>query len=829
MLELLPVADRETIKFEHFPTNVHAVIFRLWDMVSYRKIAEVLETKEENILKTAMNMGLREQENLTDWQEKGYITIIKALWHLMPYEQIMGILGWSRERLAYILKEDDFLGVKLGRIKPYCETVKYREFTSEEKAREKEIAKIMSTLLSEYEDTQEKSVPFDFFNLPYKSITSEKANEVEITSEWSIEELCSSEDVKIYIDDFKEFAEESFGVNFKEKSEKRISIDISSVMKNEEDHEIIIEENLIKINGASPLGVMRAFYFLMSLAERDKTLSFEKKHYIRKTKIKSRIIYSFCGLYGDVLDRDSHISFPDELLKGYAKRGINGVWIQAVLYKITPFKYDLKLSEGWEKRIENLNELIKRARRFGIKVYLYINEPRSMPLSFFEKYPHIKGHDNKDSQVAMCTSVEEVKKYVYDAFSCLASMVPGLGGFWNICMSENLTHCYSRKTVNMNCPRCKNRKPFEVAAEITSIMVNAVHDVDKNMKFFVHSWAFERYFNDEETAAFVNSIPKNAIMVAVSENNMPVSFGGVKGKVSDYSMSHIGPGEWAKKLWQVSEKAGHENCAKIQVNTTWECSTAPFLPVYENVLSHLENLKKENIEHLFLSWTLGGYVSDNLKIASLYFFADDNTENQESYSDILKNTYGENYKKVMKAVHSFCEGFSQYPFDIEHIYFGPSNLGTANLFFKKETGEKATMTAFPYDDIKGWSSIYDEDILSEQYEKICAYWEKGLEEIKNMPVCEFKDMAYYGYSLFKSSLNQLRYYQLRNKGNYDKEMLAIVKNELELAKEVYRLLTRNCTIGYEAANHYYVCKTMIEEKIIQCEYLVRNGEMFLQV
>ena len=114
-------------------------------------------------------------------------------------------------------------------------------------------------------------------------------------------------------------------------------------------------------------------------------------------------------------------------------------------------------------------------------------------------------------------------------------------------------------------------------------------------------------------------------------------------------------------------------------------------------------------------------------------------------------------------------------------------------------------------------------ILLKQYVKICEKWEKGLEKIKNMPVCEFSDMAYYGYSLFKSSSNQLRFYKHRNEEKYSAEKLDIVKDEMRLAKEVYKILVRNCAVGYEAANHYYVCKKMLAKKILQCEYTIRQA------
>ena len=35
---------------------------------------------------------------------------------------------------------------------------------------------------------------------------------------------------------------------------------------------------------------------------------------------------------------------------------------------------------------------------------------------------------------------------------------------------------------------------------------------------------------------------------------------------------------------------------------------------------------------------------------------------------------------------------------------------------------------------------------------------------------------------------------------------------MELTKDVRKLAVRNCAIGYEAANHYYVSKTMLAEK-----------------
>ena len=93
-----------------------------------------------------------------------------------------------------------------------------------------------------------------------------------------------------------------------------------------------------------------------------------------------------------------------------------------------------------------------------------------------------------------------------------------------------------------------------------------------------------------------------------------------------------------------------------------------------------------------------------------------------------------------------------------------------------------------------------------------------MEEIKDMPSCEFKDMAEYGYTLFKSSYNQIKYYAERKKA----DDIKLFEEEKELAKRAIQVMRRSSAVGYEAANHYYVSNHMLLEKIIQCDYLLEN-------
>lgn len=835
--ELLPKpVNGKFLKVEHFPASYQTLIFRLWEMVSAEKIAEVIKTTKENVINSAYSMGLKEQKNIDQWLTRGYISIIKAVWQLLPYEQMLLLLDWDEARLDFCLKEDDFLGGKLGE-KCDCPPVLYRELTQEEKEKTKKIKASMEKHI-QILDEKDIAIPFDFWNSKYKPLISPVKQEIAVNSDWCIEYPKNNSAINDYVEDFEEFAK-TFGITFKKSSDKKIILKCDIETDDEEYHEIDIKENEIIINAGHDFGVLRGIYFLEDLAESAGTFTFKKKSYKRKTKVKTRFLYSFCGLYADVLDKDTEISFPQELLKEYAKRGINGVWIQGVLYKLAPYPFDEKQCVGWEKRLENLDKLTKRAARYGIKVYMYINEPRCLPLAYFEKHPELKGsklRPNGDN-ACLCTSHPDTHKYLKDALQTVCKRVPELGGFFNITQTENRVLCYSSgATLGPGaepCPVCFEKAPSEVISGVIKTMADAICEINPKMKYFYFAWSLSQTLGQDEANKVIELLPKNVIVLQVSETQMPVNIpADGANDIVDYSIAIVGPGEVAKNQWRKAKECGLETAAKVQISNSWECSSAPFIPVYDNIIEHMQNLSDEGVEHIMLSWTLGGYISDNIKIASSYFF--DDGEQKDAYDNILTQSYGSYKETVKEAVHHFSDGFKNFPFNWKHIYTGPCNEGVANLLYTKPSGMTATMTCFPYDDLQTWRGLvtdrpsalsgplFKEEVLLNQYALICDEWEKGLEIIKDMPTSEFKDMAIYCYTLFKSSYNQIKFYMERE-GKQDKTVMRnIVESEKELAISAYEIMLRNASVGYEAANHYYVTRSKLAEKVVQCDYILEN-------
>ena len=117
------------------------------------------------------------------------------------------------------------------------------------------------------------------------------------------------------------------------------------------------------------------------------------------------MIYSYSALYGDPLMDSEADPYPDQLLADYAASGINAVWMQAVLYTLVPWFGDSEYSRDYEKRLANLRILAQRMAKYGLKLILYLNEPRGMPDAFFKMHPDWRGAKHVYNDIyALCTS-----------------------------------------------------------------------------------------------------------------------------------------------------------------------------------------------------------------------------------------------------------------------------------------------------------------------------------------------------------------------------------------------------------------------------------------
>jgi hypothetical protein len=722
----------------HFPDRLHAVVWRNWPVVPARTLAATLGATEAQVADLAASMGLPPQGEIApEWRTRGYITILRRNWHLLPYEQILPLVGMTPERLAEALREDDFLFHKFGSLKPKCAPLAWTPPDDTARGRAAEIAAFVRANLAGALRTPE---------------------------------------------------EPRF----------RFVADLSSPPA----------VSPARTEPGPPSG-------------------------------RLRYIYSYFAPYGDPLMRPDLDPYPDGLLARLAGAGVSGVWLHTVLRTLAPSPLFPEFGDGHEKRLESLRALVERAGRHGIRVVLYMNEPRGMPASFFEApgRADLAGVREGDT-VAFCTSRPEVRQWLADSLAYVFGRVPGLGGVFTITASENLTSCASHHK-HAQCPRCKDRPAAEIVAEVNATIGAGVHRAAPKADVIAWDWGWK----DDWSADAIARLPKSVMLQSVSEWSLPIVRGGVTSAVGEYSISSVGPGPRAARHWALAREAGLRTVAKVQLNNTWEISTVPYLPVMDLVAEHCSNLARSGVDGLMLSWSLGGYPSPNLDIARR-FEARPPPDPAAVLHAVARDRFGEaGAARARRAWSAFSAAFREYPFNTGVIYRCPVQVGPANLLYAEPTGYKSTMTGIPYDDLAGWRGPYPADVFAAQFAKMAEGWAAGLPDIESAADAAPADrreaaraevrFARAAQLHFASVANQARFAALRDRILDAKkppapeeravlvaEAKRIAGDELRLAVELLAIARADSRIGFEAANQYFYLPIDLMEKAVNCDFIL---------
>ena len=722
--ELPKGAAPSPVDVPHFPDRLHAFVWRNWPLVPVARMAQVVGATAADLERMGGAMGLGKPPRIShDQLVRSYITIIRRNWHLLPYAQLLQLLGWTADKLAYTLREDDFLFAKLGNLKPECETLRY--LAPDEAAREKE-------------------------------------NEIQ----------------RMVREEFPQ------GV----------------------------------AAGGEPL-----FDFVSQLSRKP------AKDISRAPAAHLKFCYSYFALYGDPLLETEADPYPEGYLARLANAGVTGVWLQAVLYKLAPFPWDPERSLRYQDRLKNLRKLVARAAKHGIRVFLYLNEPRAMPLRFFDSHPQLKGVTEGD-HATLCTSAPEVQRFLVESVASIGRAVPGLGGFFSITASENLTNCWSHGG-GAKCPRCGKRPAPQVIAEVNSLFAKGIQESGSQAQLIAWDWGW----NDNWAQEAIEHLPAATAFMSVSEWRLPLHRGGVQTEVGEYSISAVGPGPRARRHWELARQRGLKTIAKVQAGNTWELSAVPHIPAVENVARHAENLHRAGIEDVMLGWTLGGCPSSNLEVVSETLACG---SAEEGMRRVAVRRFGPALAPaVISAWRGFSAAFSEFPFQIGVLYSGPQQMGPANLLWGAPTGYHATMVGFPYDDLESWRAVFPPDIFASQFEKMAEGFERTLTPLRGaasgtgpeyLALEEECRVAEAAAIHFRSVANQARFVAARRavtttKSREEMRVQAailerVLKEEIELARRLHKLQSCDSRIGFEASNQYYYVPSDLAEKVMNCRH-----------
>ena len=773
-LSPLPTGEEKAAEpIPHFPSRTAAFVWRNWNLATLDAMARTLDTTPEKIAQVAELLGLPPYKAPTWEPDRVYITLTRRNWSILPYEQLLTLLDLEPREFAEKLREDDFLWVKLGRLKPVCETLRFEEPSEADVAATRKIAAdVRETLGAELDAPETPRFAF-------------------------LDELGT------------------VGAR-------------ASADKNGENGRL----------GQGETGERKEEGGEQNVQNKPKSGS----------RFEICYLHSYFAVFGDPLLQDDAKLCPDGLLEKLSERGVNGVWLHALLRDLAPPTAEFpELGAKSDVRRATLRNLVNRAKKYGIDVYLYMNEPRALPAAFFENRSHIRGVA-QEKYFAMCASAPETRRWLVDSLAAVFADVPGLGGIFTITGSENLTTCASHMR-HGECPRCSQRDYVEMIADLNAAMAEGVWRSAPDAKVIVWDWGWRGHGLATD---IIERLPKGVWLQSVSEWALPLNRGGVPLTVGEYSISAVGPGPRAVEHWAAAKKAGLKTVAKCQFNATWEIASIPTIPALDLVVRHAANLSRSGVDGVMAGWSLGGFPSVSLE--AIQEFKDETTTEAEVLDRLAKRVFGEAGAATARAGWTkVSRAFEEFPYSGAVVYTAPNQIGPANLLRLEPTGYRATMVGIPYDDVASWTAPYPPLVFAEQMEKCGRGFREGAallaEAARNAPEerrveaerqARCADVA---GVVYLSCANQTRFTLLRderialrkaenakNSENAAKltaveaEMAAIVRDEIELAKALRRAALEDSCVGFESTNQYWFVPNDLTEKIISCRQILDELE-----
>jgi hypothetical protein len=843
------------VAIPHFPGRLEAYVFRNWGVAPAERIALAIDASADDVRRLARDLGLGDPPRIDEaaWR-RSPLTVIRRNWHLLPYPQLLALLGWSEGQLGYALREDDFLWIKLGSLKPRCVSLRFEEPDAAARERQAVIRKLVAAELGEG-GLAACRPRFSFLEdllapeaAPARPAAADlEPGWIDLASGWRLElEADAGPVLRAAAERFRGRLAQAFGAELALTAGgtgRSITVRIRSAdFPGPEAHALEIGSDRVRITAGGEEGALRAFDGLLDRMEELGAPRLREGTARRRPRFAVRFLHSYFALYGDALLEPGLDPYPDGYLARLSRLGVNGVWLPVLLRNLAPaaealgFPADAAAAREREARLQALGELVERARRHGIGIYLYLNEPRALPLAAFAGRDELKGVTEGDA-ATLCTSVEAVRAWLRDSVAQVLGRVPGVAGLFTITASENLSSCWSHHR-GKDCPRCRDRAPAEVIAEVNRLVAEGARAAASKARIIAWDWGWR----DDWIEPAITALPAGTAVMSVSEWSLPIARGGVATTVGEYSLSAVGPGPRARRTWKLARARGLETIAKVQAGCTWELSAAPYIPAVKLAAEHARGLAAADVDGVMLGWTLGGYPSPNLEAFARYAFFEEGgalPAVDVVLTGIARRRLGPSLAVPVAAAWSrMSDAFREYPYDGLVVYRAPLQHGPANLLHVEPTGYTSTMIGFPYDDLDGWRGPYPRETFAAQLETVVRGWEEGLRLLGDgggAGVRAERDVAEACLLHFRSAAAQARFVIARDRhrearargdraaaGAALDALETIAREEEATARRLLALAREDTRIGFEASNQYYYVPADLLEKMVSCRWIVEE-------
>ncbi len=414
--------------------------------------------------------------------------------------------------------------------------------------------------------------------------------------------------------------------------------------------------------------------------------------------LETRILRSFFSPFylNELLDDVDY--YPEEYLNRLAHHRVNGVWMHVVLREAVPSEIFSGFGEKSEQMLTKLRSVVEKAARYGIKVYLYFNEPRAVPQtdSFWEQHPEVKGarSDGWSKTFALCTSVPRILEWLTEASRRLFTEVPGLGGAFLITASEHHTNCFShvgRRTgdesdshfaASISCPRCSRRTPEEVVDEVVEAIARGIHQAAPEAKVIAWDWSWSMLWGEDTTDRIIAGLPQDCILMCDYERGDEKTILGKTIWIDEYALSLVGPSKRMRRCEEAARKRGLPIYVKLQFLATHELADVPWTPMPTIVYDKFSGMQRHGVTGMLGCWIFGNYPGMMTHFAGQVYFGAQPEHRRARVEWLARRYFGpEAAADVLEAWEWFASAWDYYPFYIPLLYNGPHVQGPAFPWF----------------------------------------------------------------------------------------------------------------------------------------------------
>lgn len=607
-----------------------------------------------------------------------------------------------------------------------------------------------------------------------------------------------------------------------------------------EEFEVVCTAEKTVVAAADADGMRRGIYFVEDLIRSAEGKAIMPCSCRKKPFVKHRISRCFFGptcrppFFVDELTNDIDY-YPEEYLNKLAHEGVNGLWLTIYL-RDYPTSIMPEHGKDAEKRFAKLRKVVAKCLRYGIKIYLFMSEPKlwgtehfTCPEADAALHPELIGFKLRNWGF-FCTSSEAGKQYFRDTVGSIFANVQNLGGIINIMYGEDNGACVSSNQIfggtpeNQHCPLCSKKDTADVYAELASLINETMHQYNPEAEYI--GWFYapgqrDGSLQSDRLAHIASKFPKDCTFMLNFESGGTTMQLDKKRSVFDYSLAFVGPSDTFKRTAELAHKSG----AKLQVGCSHEDAAVPYIPVPENLYDKYRFMSENGVSAAMQCWYFGNYPGLMNKAAGALSFLPFPVNGLEFLTELARPDWRQDAPEVAQAWHEFSMAYRKFPANIAFEWYGPLHNCIAWPLHLIPVNEPIApswiLKQFPevsgdrIGESLGYHHTIDEAL--ELCTQMNDLWQHGLARLEKLKdfylndpprLAEISLAGSVGLQI-RSCCNLLKFYSLRedmlfNKNDHLSEMADIVRDEIANSARMTELCENDKRLGYHSEAEGYL-------------------------